>query len=155
MQNNTETFFKICFTFWSELSIFSHIQSNYPIITELIYIQKSYTVGKLAKATWIIHLFYPKLCILVLQRSNMYPYGINMYTYCTIMHPLLVKKVRKCPFEDTVPVTSCCYPKGTMLALFFKSVQNKCKNVQHSPLKKTPYNCYIFHAQHASVTKHS
>lgn len=67
-----------------------------------------------------------------------------MYTYCTIMHPLLVKKVQKCPFEDTVPLTSCCSPKGTMLALFFKSVQNKCKNVQHSPLKKLPTTATYF-----------
>ncbi len=45
-------------------------------------------------------------------------YGSNMYSYGTIMNPLGVKEVKRCPFEVTAPFTSCCTPKGTIFAQF-------------------------------------
>ncbi len=41
-----------------------------------------------------------------------------MYSYGTIMNPLGVKKVQRCPIEGTVPVTSCCMSKGNIFVPF-------------------------------------
>ncbi len=43
------------------------------------------------------------------------------------MYLLGVKKVQRCPFKSTAPVTSCCTPKGAILALFVLCGLDECE----------------------------
>ncbi len=47
-----------------------------------------------------------------------YPWSVHNSTTRVHITTLRVRKVQKCPFESSAPVTSCCTPKGTIFVHF-------------------------------------